>query len=360
MTVVRLEPRRPRFPTTVSGEDLRRGLEERIDARLADEAEAAYAPSDVPDVLAPGLRVVFCGINPGRVSAAAHAHFANPRNDFWRLLHAARFTSRLYEPRGAVRAAEGGHRRHERGVPHDAGVGRPAAGGLRGIGGAARADRAGAAAGLDRLRRQGGVPRCVRRAARARRAGADARRHAALRASVDLAGERGGAVGRAAAAGSRSWPAALAGCRCGTACARSSSTTGGARCSSATATSTGVVGHAGRRAGAGRDRRADAAPRAARGVRPGGVRDRAVALDVRSPAARGARLRRRELIARTSSGCRRSRTRRSSTRAEGMPRAALVHGRRARDESPTRPRRSRRSLCASCSADAELSCASGS
>jgi len=48
--------------------------------------------------LAPGLRVVFCGINPGRVSAAAHAHFANPRNDFWRLLHAAGFTSRLYEP----------------------------------------------------------------------------------------------------------------------------------------------------------------------------------------------------------------------------------------------------------------------
>jgi len=42
--------------------------------------------------------VVFCGINPGRVSAAAHAHFANPRNDFWRLLHAAGFTSRLYEP----------------------------------------------------------------------------------------------------------------------------------------------------------------------------------------------------------------------------------------------------------------------
>ncbi|HEY2542059.1 MAG TPA: mismatch-specific DNA-glycosylase [Gaiellaceae bacterium] len=55
-------------------------------------------PSAVPDVLAPGLRVVFCGINPGRVSAAAHAHFANPRNDFWRLLHAAGFTSRLLDP----------------------------------------------------------------------------------------------------------------------------------------------------------------------------------------------------------------------------------------------------------------------
>jgi TDG/mug DNA glycosylase family protein len=54
--------------------------------------------SAVPDVLGPGLDVVFCGINPGRVSAAARAHFANPRNDFWRLLHDARFTPRLYEP----------------------------------------------------------------------------------------------------------------------------------------------------------------------------------------------------------------------------------------------------------------------
>jgi TDG/mug DNA glycosylase family protein len=42
--------------------------------------------------------VIFCGINPGRVSAAAGAHFANPRNDFWRLLHSAGFTSRLYVP----------------------------------------------------------------------------------------------------------------------------------------------------------------------------------------------------------------------------------------------------------------------
>jgi double-stranded uracil-DNA glycosylase len=54
--------------------------------------------SAIPDVLAPDLRVLFCGINPGRVSAAAKAHFANPRNDFWRLLHAARFTPRLLEP----------------------------------------------------------------------------------------------------------------------------------------------------------------------------------------------------------------------------------------------------------------------
>jgi G:T/U-mismatch repair DNA glycosylase/8-oxo-dGTP pyrophosphatase MutT (NUDIX family) len=61
---------------------------------VADSASS----SAVPDVLGPNLRCVFCGINPGRVSAAAHAHFANPRNDFWRLLHDAGFTPRLYAP----------------------------------------------------------------------------------------------------------------------------------------------------------------------------------------------------------------------------------------------------------------------
>ena len=61
-------------------------------------ARPAAVASAVPDVLGRGLDVVFCGINPGFVSAAAAAHFANPRNDFWRLLHAAGFTSRLYEP----------------------------------------------------------------------------------------------------------------------------------------------------------------------------------------------------------------------------------------------------------------------
>jgi len=54
--------------------------------------------SAVPDVLGPNLQVVFCGINPGRVSAAAAAHFANPRNDFWRLLHDAGFTPQVLRP----------------------------------------------------------------------------------------------------------------------------------------------------------------------------------------------------------------------------------------------------------------------
>jgi G:T/U-mismatch repair DNA glycosylase/ADP-ribose pyrophosphatase YjhB (NUDIX family) len=54
--------------------------------------------SAVPDVLGLGLACVFVGINPGRVSAAAAAHFANPRNDFWRLLDDAGFTPRRYDP----------------------------------------------------------------------------------------------------------------------------------------------------------------------------------------------------------------------------------------------------------------------
>ena len=55
-------------------------------------------PSAVRDLLAPDLRLVLVGINPGRVSAAAAAHFANPRNDFWRLLEASGLTPELLGP----------------------------------------------------------------------------------------------------------------------------------------------------------------------------------------------------------------------------------------------------------------------
>jgi TDG/mug DNA glycosylase family protein len=52
----------------------------------------------VPDILAPGLRCVFCGINPGHRSSAAGHHFANPRTDFWRLLADAGLTPRELNP----------------------------------------------------------------------------------------------------------------------------------------------------------------------------------------------------------------------------------------------------------------------
>jgi TDG/mug DNA glycosylase family protein len=47
---------------------------------------------EVPDVVAPGLRVLFVGINPGIASAEAGHHFATRTNPFWRLLHAAGLT----------------------------------------------------------------------------------------------------------------------------------------------------------------------------------------------------------------------------------------------------------------------------
>ncbi len=59
---------------------------------------AAPTVSAVPDILATGLGCVFCGINPGRRSSAAGCHFANPRNDFWRLLADAGLTPRRLDP----------------------------------------------------------------------------------------------------------------------------------------------------------------------------------------------------------------------------------------------------------------------
>jgi len=50
------------------------------------------------DVLAPGLRVVFCGINPGLYTAWAGHHFARPGNRFWPALHGSGFTPRLLHP----------------------------------------------------------------------------------------------------------------------------------------------------------------------------------------------------------------------------------------------------------------------
>ncbi len=66
--------------------------------RATSSGQLPAVRSSVPDVLAPGLDVVFCGINPGLHSQAKGTHFANPRNDFWRLLYAAGFTPRLVDP----------------------------------------------------------------------------------------------------------------------------------------------------------------------------------------------------------------------------------------------------------------------
>ena len=52
----------------------------------------------LPDVIAPGIDVLFCGINPSLASAAAGHHYARPGNRFWPALHRAGFTPRLLAP----------------------------------------------------------------------------------------------------------------------------------------------------------------------------------------------------------------------------------------------------------------------
>ncbi|MEW6354608.1 MAG: G/U mismatch-specific DNA glycosylase [Pseudomonadota bacterium] len=58
----------------------------------------AARDKSVPDVIAPGLRVLFVGINPGLYSGAVGHHFARPGNRFWPALHKAGFTERLLSP----------------------------------------------------------------------------------------------------------------------------------------------------------------------------------------------------------------------------------------------------------------------
>jgi TDG/mug DNA glycosylase family protein len=62
-----------------------------------DQLAAAHGAT-IPDVIAPGLRVLFCGINPGLYSSATGYHFARPGNRFWPALHAAGFTPRRFDP----------------------------------------------------------------------------------------------------------------------------------------------------------------------------------------------------------------------------------------------------------------------
>lgn len=52
----------------------------------------------MPDVIGADLAVLFCGINPGRISGSLGQHFARPGNRFWNVLHGAGFTDRILAP----------------------------------------------------------------------------------------------------------------------------------------------------------------------------------------------------------------------------------------------------------------------
>ena len=188
-----LVKRRPRYELPVSGELLRSSSR-----RSSMPGNRKQPESAVPDVLAPGLTAVFCGINPGRVSAAADAHFANPATTSGGCC-TRRGSRRGSSSRGAVRALQLGHRRHERRLPDDTRLRRPPHAPTSPARRSGWSGSRSSCTARDRLRRQGGVPRRLRRATRARAARAPPRRDGALRASLDLARERRGAVGGAPA-----------------------------------------------------------------------------------------------------------------------------------------------------------------
>ncbi|MEC3975584.1 G/U mismatch-specific DNA glycosylase [Amycolatopsis sp. H20-H5] len=62
------------------------------------EQLAAAQDTTIPDLLAPELDVLFCGINPGLYSGALGLHFARPGNRFWPALHGGGFTPRRFDP----------------------------------------------------------------------------------------------------------------------------------------------------------------------------------------------------------------------------------------------------------------------
>ncbi len=71
---------------------------ERRPSRPTRDDLLAAAGRLVDPVVAPGLRVLFCGINPGLYTAWAGHHFARPGNRFWPALHRSGFTPRLLAP----------------------------------------------------------------------------------------------------------------------------------------------------------------------------------------------------------------------------------------------------------------------
>lgn len=71
---------------------------DRVRRRPTTAELTAAAGRSIPDVVGPGLDVLFVGINPGLYSGATGHHFARPGNRFWRTLHLAGFTDRELDP----------------------------------------------------------------------------------------------------------------------------------------------------------------------------------------------------------------------------------------------------------------------
>ena len=73
-----------------------------------EQIQDAYGKK-IRDIIAPGLNVLFCGINPSLYSAAVGRHFARPGNRFWPTLYTAGFTDRLFSAFEDERLLERGY-----------------------------------------------------------------------------------------------------------------------------------------------------------------------------------------------------------------------------------------------------------
>jgi TDG/mug DNA glycosylase family protein len=69
----------------------------------------ASGQKTVPDIIKPGLKVLFCGINPGLYTAAIGFHFGRPGNRFWKALHQSGFTPRLFDPSEQIQLLDLGY-----------------------------------------------------------------------------------------------------------------------------------------------------------------------------------------------------------------------------------------------------------
>jgi TDG/mug DNA glycosylase family protein len=66
-----------------------------ISADLSGPDDPTLPKTGLSEILAPGLSVVFCGLNPALTAARDGHNFSNPNNRFWRVLHLAGFTPRV-------------------------------------------------------------------------------------------------------------------------------------------------------------------------------------------------------------------------------------------------------------------------
>ena len=78
-------------------------------ARFTKAELQAYYGVDVPDLIGPDVRLLFCGINPGLWTAATQTHFASPNNRFYPALHAAGLTDRLISRSDPITAVDRAH-----------------------------------------------------------------------------------------------------------------------------------------------------------------------------------------------------------------------------------------------------------